>query len=72
MSQPTPVGPLKVLGHVSLIVALPMVGGPVAGMLIDGIARTSPLFVMSGLAVGSFVAILGVWLYVRVQRRKFS
>lgn len=72
MTQPTPVGPIKVLGQVSVIVAVPMVGGAVAGMLFDGMQGTSPLFVLSGFVVGNLVAIVGVWLYVRVQRQKMT
>jgi len=69
MTQPTPTGLLRVLGHVTLIMAAPMVGGAVAGMLLDGVQGTSPLFVLCGFAVGNLVAVLGIWLYVRVQRR---
>ena len=53
-------GPGRVLGQVTLIVALPLLGGVVAGLVADGLAGTSPLFVLSGLAVGSLVTIL--WL----------
>ena len=72
MAQPTPAGLLKVLGHVTLIVAVPMVGGAVAGMLIDGMQGTSPLFVLCGFVVGNLVAVLGVWLYVRGERRRIA
>ena len=53
-------GPGRVLAWVSLIVALPLVGGVVAGLVADGIMRTSPLFVLSCLAFGSLVTVL--WL----------
>ena len=53
-------GPGRVLAWVILIVALPLVGGVVAGLIADGMLRTSPLFVLSGLAVGSLVTVL--WL----------
>jgi hypothetical protein len=53
-------GPGRVLGQVTLIVALPLLGGVVAGLVIDGIAGTTPLFVLSGLVIGSLVTIL--WL----------
>ena len=53
-------GPGRVLATVSLIVALPLVGGAVAGLVADGILRTSPLFVLSGLAIGTLVTVL--WL----------
>ena len=72
MTQPTPIGLLKVLGQVTLIVAIPMLGGAVAGMLLDRMQGTSPLFVLSGFVVGNLVAIVGIWLYIRVQREKMA
>jgi F0F1-type ATP synthase assembly protein I len=53
-------GPGRVLAHVSLIVTLPIVGGVVAGLVADGLLATSPLFVLSGLAIGTLVTVL--WL----------
>jgi F0F1-type ATP synthase assembly protein I len=72
MTEPTPTGLLKVLGHVTLIVAVPMVGGAVAGMVIDGMQGTSPLFVLCGFVVGNLVAAVGIWLYVRLQRGRIA
>ena len=53
-------GPGRVLAQVSMIVALPVLGGVVAGLIADAMLRTSPLFVLSGLAIGSLVTVL--WL----------
>jgi F0F1-type ATP synthase assembly protein I len=53
-------GPGRVLAQVTLIVALPLLGGVVAGLVIDGIAETTPLFVLTGMAIGTLVTIL--WL----------
>jgi len=53
-------GPGRVLAQVTLIVALPLLGGVVAGLVVDGIARTAPLFALSGMAIGTLVGIL--WL----------
>lgn len=53
-------GPGRVLAQVTLIVALPLLGGVVAGLVIDGISGTAPLFVLIGMAIGTLVAIL--WL----------
>jgi hypothetical protein len=53
-------GPGRVLAQVTLIVALPLLGGVVAGLVADGISGTSPLFVLSGMAIGTLVTIL--WL----------
>ena len=53
-------GPGRVLAQVTLIVALPLVGGVIAGLVADGAMGTSPLFVLSGLAIGTLVT--AVWL----------
>lgn len=53
-------GPGRVLAQVTLIVALPLVGGVIAGLVADGTMGTSPLFVLSGLAIGTLVT--AVWL----------
>lgn len=54
-------GPGRVLAQVSLIVAVPLLGGVVAGLVADGAMGTSPLFVLSGLCIGTLVTAL--WLY---------
>ncbi len=53
-------GPGRVLAQVSMIVALPVLGGVVAGLIADAMLRTSPLLVLSGLAIGTLVTIF--WL----------
>jgi len=53
-------GPGRVLAQVTIIVALPLLGGVVAGLVIDGITGTTPLFVVTGMAIGTLVTIL--WL----------
>ena len=51
-------GPGRVLGQVSLMVALPLLGGAIAGLVADNVLETAPLFVLSGLAVGTVVTVL--------------
>ena len=53
-------GPGRVLAQVTLIVALPLLGGVVAGLVLDGISGTAPLFVLTGMAIGTLVTVL--WL----------
>jgi F0F1-type ATP synthase assembly protein I len=65
MAQLTPLGLIKILGHVSAIMVIPMVGGAVLGLLLDRSQGTSPLFVFSGFAIGNLVAFAGIWLYIR-------
>ena len=59
MAPLTPLGLIRILGHVSAIMAIPMVGGAVAGILLDRAQGTSPLFVLSGFAIGNLVAFTG-------------
>jgi hypothetical protein len=68
MTQTTSMGPLKVLGHVTLIVAVPLLGGAIAGIIIDSILGTGPLWVLSGFAAGNLIAAVGIWLYIRGAR----
>lgn len=67
MTQLTPVGLIRILGQVSAIVVIPMVGGAVAGLVLDGLLDTSPLYVLSGFVVGNLAAIGGIWLFIRAH-----
>jgi hypothetical protein len=70
MTQLTPIGLIKILGQVSAIVVIPLVGGAVAGLVLDAWLGTSPLCVLSGFAGGNLVAATGIWLYIRSRTRK--
>ncbi|MEO8251304.1 MAG: AtpZ/AtpI family protein [Chloroflexota bacterium] len=70
MAQLTPTGLIKILGLVTLIMVIPIVGGSVAGLVLDRVFGTSPLLVLLGLAIGSLIAALGVWLLIRVGVRR--
>ena len=70
MAQLTPSGLVKIMGLVTLIMVIPIVGGSVAGLLLDGVFGTSPLLVLIGLAVGSVVAATGIWLLIRAGARR--
>jgi len=70
MTQLTPVGLIRILGQVSAIVIIPMVGGAVAGLILDAWLATSPLYVLSGFVVGNLVAATGVWLYIRAHTKR--
>lgn len=69
MKQLTPEGLIKILGQVTLIMVIPMVGGAVAGLVLDGLLGTSPLCVLAGLAAGTVVAAIGIWLLIRAGLR---
>ncbi|MGZ6256182.1 MAG: AtpZ/AtpI family protein [Candidatus Limnocylindria bacterium] len=70
MAQLTPTGLVKILGLVTLIMVIPMVGGSVAGLILDRVFGTSPLLVLIGLAVGSLIAATGIWLLIRAGARR--
>ena len=65
MAQLTPMGLVKILGLVTLIMVIPIVGGAVAGLILDGVLATSPILVLAGLAVGTLISAFGIWLLIR-------
>jgi len=69
MKQLTPMGLVKILAQVTAIMVIPMVGGAIAGLVIDTMLGTSPLCVLLGLAVGTGISMIGVWLLVRAGLR---
>jgi F0F1-type ATP synthase assembly protein I len=66
----TPFGLIKILGQVTAIMMIPMVGGTVLGLVVDGIAGTSPLLTLIGLAIGTLISATGVALLIRSGMRK--
>jgi hypothetical protein len=70
MAQLTPTGLIKILGQVTAIMVIPMVGGAVAGLVIDGSLGTSPIYVLIGLAGGTLISAIGIWLLIRAGARK--
>ena len=70
MAQLTPMGLVKILAQVTAIMVIPMVGGAVAGLVIDGMLETSPLYVLLGLAVGTLISAIGIWLLIRAGVRR--
>jgi hypothetical protein len=70
MAQLTPTGLIKIMGLVTLIMAVPMMGGAVSGLVLDGLVDTSPLFVLIGVGVGTLIAAIGIWLLIRTGVRR--
>jgi hypothetical protein len=70
MAQLTPIGLVKILGLVTLIMVVPIVGGAVVGLILDGMVATSPLLVLIGMAVGTLIAAIGIWLLIRAGVRR--
>ena len=68
MQRQSSPGPARILGDVTLIMVVPMLGGVVVGIALDAQAGTSPIFVLSGLVIGSLASAIGIWLYIRVRR----
>jgi hypothetical protein len=70
MAQLTPTGLIKIMGLVTLIMVIPMVGGAVSGLVMDGLLGTSPLLVLIGVGVGTLIAAIGIWLLIRTGVRR--
>jgi ABC-type enterobactin transport system permease subunit len=70
MAQLTPLGLIKILAQVTAIMLIPMVGGAVAGLVLDGMLGTSPILVLIGLAVGTLISAIGIWLLIRAGVKK--
>ena len=66
MAQLTPMGLVKILGQVTAIMVIPMVGGVLAGLAITGTLGGALL----GLAVGTLISAIGIWLLIRAGVRK--
>jgi NhaP-type Na+/H+ or K+/H+ antiporter len=70
MAQLTPTGLIKIMGLVTFIMVVPMVGGAVSGLVLDGLLGTSPLLVLIGVGVGTLIAAIGIWLLIRTGVRR--
>ena len=70
MAQLTPTGLVKIMGLVTLIMVIPMVGGAVTGLVLDELMGTSPLLVLIGIGVGTLIAAIGIWLLIRAGARR--
>jgi hypothetical protein len=70
MAQLTPTGLIKIMGLVTLIMVVPMMGGAVSGLVLDGLLGTSPVFVLIGVGVGTLIAAIGIWLVIRTGVRR--
>lgn len=70
MAQLTPLGLIKIMAQVTAIMVISILGSAVAGLILDRMLATSPLLVLVGLAVGTMVAAIGIWLLIRSGVRK--
>jgi F0F1-type ATP synthase assembly protein I len=70
MAQLTPMGLVKILVQVTAIMVIPIMGGVVVGLILDRNLETSPLLALSGLAGGTLIAAIGIWLLIRAGVRR--
>jgi F0F1-type ATP synthase assembly protein I len=70
MTQLTPMGLVKILGQVTAIMVIPIVGSAVVGLILDMVLATSPLLALVGLAAGSVIAAIGIGLLIRSGVRR--
>jgi hypothetical protein len=66
MAQLTPLGLIKILGLVTAIMVIPMVGGVVAGLVLAGTFGGALL----GLAGGTLISAIGIWMLIRAGVRR--
>ncbi len=70
MTQLTPMGLVKILGQVTGIMVTPIMGGAVAGLILDRMLASGPLLTLAGVAVGTLIAAIGIWLLIRSGVRR--
>ena len=63
-------GLVKILGQVTAIMVIPIVGSAVAGLILDRMLGTTPLLVLIGLAAGTVIAAIGIRLLIRSGVRR--
>jgi hypothetical protein len=69
MPQLTPNGLIKIMVQVTAIMVISILGSAVAGLILDGMLATSPLLALVGLALGTVIAAIGIWLLIRAGAR---
>ena len=70
MTQLTPMGLVKILGQVTAIMVISIVGSAVVGLILDRMLDTSPLLALIGLAAGTVFAAIGIRLLIRAGVRR--
>jgi F0F1-type ATP synthase assembly protein I len=70
MAQLTPQGLIRIMGQVTAIMVIPILGGAVAGIVIDRTLGTTPLFVLGCVGIGTLIAAAGIGLLIRAGVRK--
>lgn len=70
MTQLTPTGLVRILGQVTVILAVPIVGGAVVGLVVDRLLGTLPLWFLVGFGAGNLVAVAGLALLIRRGQRR--
>ena len=70
MTQLTPMGLVKILGQVTAIMVISIVGSVVVGLILDRMLDTGPLLALIGLAAGTVIAAIGIRLLIRAGVRR--
>ena len=70
MAQLTPLGLIKIMAQVTAIMVISILGSAIAGLILDGILASSPILVLAGLAVGTLISAIGIWLLIRAGVRR--
>jgi F0F1-type ATP synthase assembly protein I len=68
--QLTPLGLVLILARVTAIMFIPIVGGALAGLIVDRVAATTPAGFLVGFGLGNLIAVVGIALLIRSGQRK--
>ena len=64
MTRLTNAGLFLILGRVTLIMSIVLVAS-IAGLVLDSILDTSPMYLLIGFVAGNALAFIGIWLFIR-------
>ena len=68
MNRLTNAGLFLILGRVTLIMSVVLVAS-IAGLIVDSILRTTPMYLLIGFVTGNLIAFIGIWLFIRAGVR---
>ncbi|HYM82823.1 MAG TPA: AtpZ/AtpI family protein, partial [Candidatus Dormibacteraeota bacterium] len=72
MTRLTPLGLFRILGQVTVIMFVPILGGTIVGIVLDRTLGTTPVLFLAAFGLGNLVAILGIALLIRSGLRKYG
>lgn len=68
--QLTPLALMRILGQVTVILFVPIVGGALVGIALDRLLEIAPLGFLGGFVLGNVVSVVGIALLIRSGQRR--